>query len=137
MTPPERNFGPDVVFLNEMLEYAFERCRIDPTLIALGGFSDGASYALSLGIGNGDLFTHLVAYSPGYYAIPDPVVGTPRVFVSHGQNDTVLPFYNTASTIVPGLRDASHDVTFLEFDGGHEVPAEVSDAGLDWFLDVG
>ncbi len=134
LTGPYRTFGPDVAFLDEMLHYAFERCRVDPTRIALGGFSDGASYAISLGIGNGDLFTHLVAYSPGFYADPDPVVGQPSVFVSHGNHDTVLPFYNTQNSIVPRLEDADYDVTFHEFDGGHEVPAEVSVTALDWFF---
>jgi len=134
MTFPERTFGPDVEFIDEMLQFAFERCRIDPNRIALGGFSDGASYALSLGVGNGDLFTHLVAYSPGFYAIPDPVVGRPAVFVSHGPHDTVLPFHNTATSIVPTLENDGYDVTFHEFDGGHEVPAEVSTLALDWFL---
>jgi len=32
------------------------------------GFSDGASYALSVGITNGDLFTHVIAFSPGFVA---------------------------------------------------------------------
>jgi len=134
MTYPDRTFGPDVQFLDEMLDHVFTHCRIDPNRIALGGFSDGASYSLSLGIGNGDLFTHLVAYSPGYYVIPDPVVGQPTIFVSHGPHDDVLPFYNTANTIVPALENAGYDVTFHEFDGGHEVPTEVSTAALDWFL---
>ena len=136
MNQPDRNFGPDVAFLDDVLRFVFARCRIDPTRIALGGFSDGASYAISLGIGNGDLFSHIVAYSPGFYVIPDPVVGTPPIFISHGPYDAVLPFTNTRDTIVPSLRDSGHDVTFFEFEGGHEVPAEVSDAGLDWFLDV-
>jgi phospholipase/carboxylesterase len=134
MTYPGRTFGEDVEFLNEVLEYVFDHCRIDPNRVALGGFSDGASYALSLGIGNGDLFTHLVAYSPGFYVIPDPVVGTPEVFVSHGPNDPVLPFTNTTNTIVPNLENSGYDVTFHEFDGGHEVPADVSTIALDWFL---
>jgi hypothetical protein len=33
--------------------------RIDAARIALGGFSDGASYALSLGFGNGRLFRYI------------------------------------------------------------------------------
>jgi phospholipase/carboxylesterase len=131
---PNWAFGPDVQFLDEMLTYVFDKCRINPNLVALGGFSDGASYALSLGIGNGDLFTHLVAYSPGFYEIPDPVLGTPEIFVSHGPHDSVLPFYNTAHTIVPALEEAGYAVTFHEFDGGHEVPSEVSDIAIDWFL---
>lgn len=38
---------------------------IDPAHVAIGGFSDGASCALSLGLVNGDLFTHVMAFSPG------------------------------------------------------------------------
>jgi phospholipase/carboxylesterase len=135
MTYPDRTFGADVAFIDDVLNHIFTHCRIDPNHIALGGFSDGASYSISLGIGNGDLFTHLVAFSPGFYVIPDPVVGTPEVFVSHGPHDSVLSFYNTAHTIVPALEDAGYNVTFHEFEGGHEVPADVSTAALDWFLD--
>jgi predicted esterase len=36
--------------------------------------------------------------------------------------------------IVPELRNAGYDVTYREFDGGHEVPAEISEEALDWFL---
>lgn len=134
MTGPDYYFGPDVEFLDAMLQHTFDRCRIDPTRIALGGFSDGASYLISLGLCNGDLFSHLVAYSPGYYVIVDPWVGTPEIYVSHGQQDDVLSFEHTRDTIVPTLRESGYDVTFHEFEGGHEVPSEVSEAALDWFL---
>lgn len=26
------------------------------------------------------------------------------------------------------------DITYNEFDGGHQVPAAISEAALDWFL---
>jgi phospholipase/carboxylesterase len=127
-------FGPDVEFIDRALRHTFERCRIDPERIALGGFSDGASYALSLGVSNGDLFTHLVAYSPGFLRAADPIVGKPRVYVSHGRQDNVLPVTISRDAIVPTLRNAGHDVTYLEFDGAHEVPAAISESALDWFL---
>ena len=127
-------FGPDVEFLDLALEHTFARCRIDPQRVALGGFSDGASYALSLGVSNGDLFSHLVAYSPGFLGGAEPIVGRPRVYVSHGVDDIVLPVINTRRLIVPALRDAGYDVTYEEFDGGHEVPADISEAALDWFV---
>lgn len=127
-------FGPDVEFLDQALEYTFERCFIDPGRIALGGFSDGASYALSLGLSNGDLFSHLVAYSPGFVSAADPIVGKPPVFISHGVLDPILPVTVSRSIIVPALRDDGYDVTYQEFDGGHEVPASISEAALDWFL---
>jgi phospholipase/carboxylesterase len=130
-------FGPDVEFIDRALQHTFERCSIDATRIALGGFSDGASYTLSLGVSNGDLFTHLIAYSPGYFLPSEPFFGKPPVYVSHGTNDSVLPLSNTRDIIVPALREADHAVVYQEFDGDHEVPSEISDAALDWFLGVG
>ncbi len=129
-------FGPDVEFLDVALAHTFERTLIDPTRIALGGFSDGASYALSLGLSNGDLFSHLVAYSPGFYVPSEPLVGKPPIYVSHGTQDAVLPVAGSRDIIVPALREAGHDVTYEEFDGGHGVPAEISESALDWFLGV-
>lgn len=127
-------FGPDVSFLDRALTHAFERCRIDPARIALGGFSDGASYALSLGVSNGDLFSHLVAYSPGIYSPSEPLVGKPRIYVSHGTQDSILPVTVSRDIIVPSLRSSGYDVLYQEFDGGHQVPASISEAALDWFL---
>lgn len=129
------SFGPDVEFLDSALRHTFQRCNVDPGRIALGGFSDGASYALSLGVANGDLFTHLVAYSPGFWVAGHPITGSPRVFASHGRSDGILPYANTADTLVPWLRDEGYEVTFHSFEGGHEVPAEVSDTALAWFLE--
>lgn len=127
-------FGPDVEFLDRALFHTFQRCRVDPGRIALGGFSDGASYALSLGLPNGDLFSHLVAYSPGFYVRPEQSVGNPAIFVSHGTDDNVLPVSASRDNIVPTLRDDGYEVNYQEFVGGHEVPAEISEAALDWFL---
>ena len=129
-------FGPDVVFIDAALQHTFDRCRLDPAKIAVAGFSDGASYALSLGIPNGDLFTHLIAYSPGFVAAGPPA-GEPKVFVSHGTRDTILPVSQSRDVIVPFLRGEGYDVTYEEFQGGHEVPSEIGEASLDWFLDVG
>jgi phospholipase/carboxylesterase len=128
------NFGADVGFLDRALRHTFERCRIDPARLALGGFSDGASYALSLGVSNGDLFSDLVAYSPGLFRPNDPIVGKPPIFISHGRSDRILPVGNSRDQIVPILLGNGYDVTYLEFEGGHEVPAEISDQALDWFL---
>jgi phospholipase/carboxylesterase len=128
--------GPDVDFLDLALQHTFERCRIDPTRLALGGFSDGASYTFSVGLSNGDLFSHLVAYSPGFVAAFDPIVGQPPVYVSHGTNDPILPVSTTRDLIVPTLSDAGYDVTYEEFGGGHELPSAISESALDWFLDV-
>ena len=128
-------FGPDVDFIDRALAHVFRRCLIDPAAICLAGFSDGASYALSLGLSNGDVFPHLLAWSPGFMAPAEPRVGRPRVWVSHGRQDTILPVRLSRDGIVPSLTADGYDVTYREFDGGHEVPRDIARGGLDWFVD--
>lgn len=126
--------GPDNEFIDRALAHAFARVNINPARIALVGFSDGATYALALGRANGDLFSHIIAYSPGYLAEIGPILGKGPIFISHGTGDTVLPIDGTRTNIVPYLHNYGHAVLFQEFDGGHAVPAEISDAALQWFL---
>jgi predicted esterase len=125
-------FGPDVAFINTALEETFKTVPVDPTHVAVGGFSDGASYALSLGLPNGALFTHVIAFSPGFNAAPSEE-GRPRIFISHGTADTVLPIERTSRRIVPQLRDDGYDVTYKEFEGPHTVPAKIAEQAFEWF----
>lgn len=127
--------GPDVGVIDQALMHTFARVRIDPTRICRAGISDGASYTLFLGLLNGDLLTHLIAYSPGFLNEPKAPMGKPRVYISHGNVDTILPVTNTRNRTVPKLRNDGHEVTYFEFDGGHYVPSVVADDSMDWFLD--
>lgn len=122
-------FGEDVVFLDRALEHVFGRLRVDPARIAIGGFSDGASYGLSLGLANGSLFKTLVACSPGF-VIQAPPDARPRVFVSHGTSDQILPIDQCSRVIVPRLKSIGYDVTYREFEGRHELPPAVADEAL-------
>jgi phospholipase/carboxylesterase len=129
----ERRFGPDVAFLDRALDTVADRVDADLSRLAIGGVSDGASYALSVGMANGDVFPTVIAFSPGFVAVPRPV-GRPRIFVSHGTADLILPIDACSGAFVPALREAGYDVTFAEFDGGHTVPPAIADAGLAWWL---
>jgi phospholipase/carboxylesterase len=124
-------FGRDVTFVDRALARVFETVAVDPTRIAAGGFSDGATYALSLGLINGDLFRRIVAFSPGFL-IDGEVHGRPQVFISHGTADPILPIDRCSRVIVPQLRRRGYDVTFREFDGRHEVPASIAAAAMTW-----
>ena len=126
------DYGPDVEFINRALESAFQRVAVDPRRIAVGGFSDGATYALSLGLDNGDLFTHILAFSPGFIATRQPH-GRPRIFVSHGKQDEVLPIASTSRRLVPALEQARYPVTYREFDGPHTVPPSIAHEAFTWF----
>jgi len=126
-------FGIDVAMIDEELRWAFERFRVDPRRLAIGGFSNGASYALSLGLTNGDLFSHVVAMSPGFM-VPGELTGRPPVWISHGVGDRVLPIDETSREIVPQLRRDGYRVTFVTFDGGHSLERHVARRALRWFL---
>jgi phospholipase/carboxylesterase len=126
-------FGPDVALIDRALAGVFARFNVDPSHIAIEGFSDGASYALSLGIANGDLFSHILAFSPGFLAPPSQA-GEPRIFVSHGAQDQVLPITHCSRRLVPLIRNAGYDVTYEEFDGPHTVPLEIAARAVEWML---
>ena len=128
-------FADDVNNLNRALELTFAKVAIDPERMALGGFSDGASYAISLGLINGDLFKRVVAFSPGF-VIKGDAHGKPRFFISHGTHDHILPIDRCGRPIAAELKASGYEVSFLEFDGDHEIPADVAREALAWISKV-
>jgi phospholipase/carboxylesterase len=129
-------YGADVAAIDRTLGHAFSRCKVDPAHVALAGYSDGASYALSLGLANGDLFSHVLAFSPGFLA-PAGQTGSPRVFVSHGTRDGWLPIDRCSRRIVPRLQRAGYEVRYREFEGGHVVPPAIAREAAAWFANRG
>lgn len=126
-------WGPDVKSIDAALRRTFASVAIDPSRLALGGASDGGFYALSLGVVNGDLFTHLVAVAPGYMAPPAPSVGRPRVFLAHGSRDRV---YSVSSSrrLVPSLKDGGYDVLYREYDAPHSMTVPMLRDVLEWLV---
>jgi phospholipase/carboxylesterase len=125
-------FGPDVELLDKALHMVFDRCFIDPQSVVICGFSDGASYALSLGLANGDLFQVVIAFTPGF-VVPLQPEGRPRLFISHGTRDTVLPIDRCSRHIVPRLRHAGYELEYVEFTGAHTVPERIKAAAVTWW----
>ena len=125
------SFSLDVPFIDLALRETFKKCAVDASKIALAGFSDGASYALSVGLANGDLFDRVIAYSPGYFA-DSTRRGKPRMFFSHGTADSVLPIDRASRPLVPRFRSEGYTIEYTEFAGGHEVPAAISDQAFNW-----
>jgi predicted esterase len=124
-------FGPDVQFLNAALQRVFDMVAIDPARMAIGGFSDGATYAISLGLINGDLFKRVAAFSPGF-VIERAWQGKPSFFISHGTRDQILPIDRCGRRISGDLKSRGYEVTFREFEGRHEIPKDVMLEGLRW-----
>ena len=124
-------YGPDVKAIDGLLAQTFRRVPVRRNAVSISGFSDGASYALSLGLANA-LFQHILAFSPGFM-MPPREEDKPQVFISHGIRDTVLPIDPCSRSIVPRLRRAGYRVEYREFDGPHVVPADIKEDAIQWW----
>lgn len=127
------HYGPDAAMLDDVLSYTLDRVSITERALAIAGFSDGASYALSFGLLNGDRFPHVIAFSPGFI-VPGTFHGQPRVFISHGRHDEILPIDRCSRVLVPRLRKLNYEIDYREFDGPHVVPDSIRQDAIDWWL---
>jgi phospholipase/carboxylesterase len=125
------DFGPDIAFLDRAIMKAFDRAHIDECRVVVGGFSDGASYALSLGIRNAQLLRGVVAFSPGFVIPSDKPERLP-VFIRHGTNDQILPIERTSRPLQSALRDGGFELDYEEFEGPHTVRPADARKSLEW-----
>ena len=126
-------YGKDLKAIDAALADLFTKVAVDPARVGIMGFSDGATYALSVGTANPQLFKRIIAFSPGPAFLgksaPDQFV-----FISHGENDKVLPF-TSARGHASKLRVKKVPVEFEKFDGGHEVPKAIKEKAMTFFRD--
>jgi phospholipase/carboxylesterase len=129
------SYGADVRVIDEALARTFVSCKVDARRIGCSGFSDGASYTLGFGLSNGDLFKSVLAFSPGFIPSGSKPGGKPRLFVSHGTSDTILPIDSCSRVMVPQFKRDGYNVTYREFDGPHTVPPAILGDAMKWFLE--
>ena len=125
--------GPDLERLDKALTEVASRYLIDPQRLAFAGFSDGASYALSTGITNGDIVTHVIAFSGGFMTI-FMQEGTPQVFIAHGLIDEQLPIETSGRANAAKLRAAGYEVEYVEFNGKHAIQPAIVNMAIDFYL---
>lgn len=125
--------GPDLERLHQALIEVTSRYRVDSDRLAFAGFSDGASYALSIGITNGDIASHVIAFSGGFMSIFTQE-GAPKVFIAHGLIDEQLPIATSGRANATKLRAAGYDVQYVEFDGLHAIQPAIVGMAIQFFL---
>ena len=125
--------GPDRERLDTALAAVADRFTLDPTHLAFAGHSDGGSYAMSLGITNGQFVTHIIVSSAGFLTVQHQE-GAPRIFMSHGTQDEQIPIGRSGRKHSAALRDAGYDVTYVEYDGPHAYQPDVIAQAVDFFL---
>ena len=131
--------GEDLAFLALAYEGIYGRYRIDAARQALVGYSDGATYALAVGLSNPRVFSAVMGWAAGYLAIDTanlaPDDPKPRVLLEYGTHDQLFPFEHVAIPLRDTLERLGYDVTFRVDEGGIHWPSPgFQPAALDWFL---
>lgn len=125
--------GPDRQRLDTALVEVASRFLLDPARIAFAGHSDGGSYALSVGLTNGHLVTHIIVSSAGFMSV-QVQAGAPRVFISHGTRDEQIPIARSGRVHSARLVEAGYDVTYVEYDGPHAWQPGLVEQAVEFFL---
>jgi predicted esterase len=126
-------FDADVRYIGAAYRKVRDMFDLDPDRVGLGGRSDGAGYALSMGLAYGDIFNHLLVFAGGLMG-PFRRQGKPRVFIGHGVKDQQMPIDVTARKFAASLKADGYDVTMREHDGGHGTPVAVVREAFEWFV---
>ena len=127
-------FDEDVRYIGSAFRHVGSLVNIDFDRVALGGQSDGAGYALSMGLAYGDTFNHLIVLAGGGLIEPIRRKGKPKIFIAHGVKDTTMPIDVSGRKNVKQLQEEGYDVTYREHDGGHGTPAAITREAILWFL---
>lgn len=107
-----------------------EQTRLPVSAITIGGFSQGAMLATDVALMAVEKPAALVALSGTLVAEHEWTVALASIaktfpaFVSHGNDDVVLPFF-LAEALQETLRKGTDNVAWVPFHGGHEIPGVV------------
>jgi len=126
--------GPDLDRLGKALERVSSHFVIDPRHFALAGFSDGGSYALSTGLTNGELISHIIVFSGGFMNVYLKT-GKPSVFISHSPEDEQLNIRTSALKHYNELKKEGYNIVYEVFSGRHVIHPPVVEKAMTFFLE--
>ena len=127
-------FGADADRIEQALSIALRAADVDRRSVVFAGFSDGASYALSLGLANPAIVRGVIAFAPGFHLEPAAINPKQRLFIAHSPTDKILSFERTRDDTVASLKKAGFDLSFRTFEGGHRIDRALLSEGVDYVL---
>jgi predicted esterase len=132
---------PDLDFLEYAWDLIYRRYPIDPGRQALIGYSDGASYALSLALSNPGFFDAALCWAAGFAMMDRKAVGADdkrtRFYLEYGTADPLFPFEQTALPMRENLEKAGYRVEFSVDEGGRHWPSgSFQREALDWYFET-
>ncbi|GJP66247.1 hypothetical protein CLOP_g23142 [Closterium sp. NIES-67] len=123
----------DASFIDKAMETAFSRFSVDPESVCLSGISDGGTMAMALGLRNSQLFSHVMAFTPGTIDLPCYQDG-PDIFISHGTSVPDREIDICSQQLVPKLRRCGYHLKYVEYEGSERSPPpEVVSDAVSWF----
>ena len=133
---------PDLDFLEYAYDLIYRRYPVDRTRQALLGYSDGASYALSVGLSNPCIFSAVMGWAAGFKLVDEAAIAPddpkPRVLLEYGSHDPLFPFEQIALPMKADLEARGYDLEFRVDSGGKHWPSsEFQSEALDWFFGDG
>jgi len=132
-----RGLPPARTQIHDLLSLALEMLSVPSQSLVLGGFSQGAMLSTDLVLHSDIPFAGLALLSGTLIAKHEWLARLPnrqglQVFQSHGTDDPILAF-SMAQQLRDHIQTAGLPVSWVEFQGGHEIPIQVLD-GLGTFL---
>jgi phospholipase/carboxylesterase len=128
-----RNLDTLHKFINELID----SYQIDRHSVYLMGFSQGAMVSLAIALTYPGAAAAVVAMSGRLLSQTlngisdkDALIGLP-IFIAHGTRDEVLPIQYARNTR-ENLSEFPVDLTYREYDMGHEISAESIDDIMRW-----
>jgi len=134
--------APDLDFLEYAWDLIYRRYPIDPARQVLIGYSDGASYALSLALSNPGFFDAALCWAAGFAMMDRQAVGVEdkrtRFYLEYGTADPLFPFDQVALPMRDNLEKAGYRVEFSVDEGGRHWPSgSFQGEALDWYFETG
>jgi predicted esterase len=126
--------GPDLDRLGKALELVSSRFLLSSRHVAFAGFSDGGSYALSTGLTNGELVSHIIVFSGGFMNVYLKT-GKPRIFITHSPEDEQLNIKTSALKHYKELKAEGYDIAFELFSGRHTIHPPIVEKAIAFFLE--
>jgi phospholipase/carboxylesterase len=126
-------FDTDSRYMGMAIRWVSDVLSIDTTKLAMGGVSDGANYALNMGLAYGETFNHMMIFSAGTLA-PFRRQGKPKIFLAHGTRDEQMPIERTGRKFAAQLKDEGYPIFYREYEGGHGAPLPVVRESFEWFV---
>ena len=126
-------YGPDLEKLEKALAAVSSCFAIDQAHFGIAGFSDGGSYALSTGVTNGNLFSHVIVFSGGFMNVYKKE-GKPKIFIAHSPQDEQLNIKTSGLKHYNLLKKEGYNVHFEMFNGLHIIYPPVVEKAVAFFL---